>query len=94
MAIATLFSVSHHRAIIGGDAMKPRGGPSFNFDETNGIPQWLPTAGEDAQAQSGSLAAQLSLAGRGPLFADGDAFDRGQPPMPLRNGQLYPLKHA
>lgn len=29
------------------------------------------------KCQYGSLAAELSLAGRGPLFADGDAFDRG-----------------
>lgn len=46
------------------------------------------------KCQYGSLAAQLSLAGKGPLFVDGDAFDRGEPPMPLRNGQLNPLKHA
>lgn len=68
--------VSHYRAIIGGDAIKLRGGPSFNFDETGmGSPQWR-TAGEEVQYGSHWQRNSRWLA-KDPCLQMETLFDRG-----------------
>lgn len=93
--------VSHYRAIIGGEAIKLRGGPSFNFDEStvarqdgdppNGGPLMKTPKCNTVLTGSGVL---VGWRAKDPCLQMETVLTGGQTPMPLRNGQLNPLKLA